>query len=61
MVWFGLSLVVFLTYRHFSNFQSDFDAVKSKVGLQSELSKTNLCLNNWVRFVLDNLLWLVSP
>ena len=40
----------FLTYRHFSNYKSDFDAVKSKVGLLCEMSKTNLCLKSLAWF-----------
>ena len=38
----------FLTYRHFSNYKSDFDAIKGKVGLLCEMSKTNLCLKSLV-------------
>ena len=49
--WFGLVWAYFgsfLTNRHFSNYKSDFDAVKSKVGLLCEMSKTNLCLKSLV-------------
>ena len=53
--YFGYGMTANLQPSYLGQFNSDFDAVKSKVGLQSELSKTNLGLKNLVCFVLDTL------